>query len=96
MEGSFFLGFSQEGKQVYSVQAGKASALREGAPVITHNSSLTSEFTLDSRSVVPVTQLPASTILSTKFIKRITVNDGDDALKGTFEDGHIFKYRTFL
>ena len=31
------MGFSQEGKQVYSVQAGKASALLEGAPVITHN-----------------------------------------------------------
>ena len=37
MEGSFFLGFSQEGKQVYSVQAGKVSALLKGAPVITHN-----------------------------------------------------------
>ena len=37
MKGRFFLEFSQEGKQVYSVQAGKASALLEGAPVIAHN-----------------------------------------------------------
>jgi hypothetical protein len=44
---AFFLAFTPEGRQVFSVQEGNCSALMAGSPVTTHHSNLESNFTKD-------------------------------------------------
>ena len=78
----FFLTFSPDGEEEFYVQGGRCSALKDGAQVVTHHSSIDSKFTSDTNCLVPVSQLPARTILSGPKIKKITVPDGDDALRG--------------
>ena len=80
---AFFLSFTAEGRQVFSVQQGKCSALMAGVPVITHNAALVSSFTKDPAVVVSVEQLPPTSIISKFAMKKMMVPDGDDALRGT-------------
>ena len=83
---AFFLAFTPEGRQVFSVQEGKASALLAGSPVITHNASLGSNFTKDPAVIVSVDQLPPTSIISRNAMQKMVVPDGDDALRGKETD----------
>ena len=79
---AFFLAFTPEGRQVFSNQEGKCSALLAGSPVITHNASLGSNFTKDPAVVVSVDQLSPMSIISKSALQKMTVPDGDDAVRG--------------
>jgi hypothetical protein len=79
---TFFLAFTPEGRQVFSVQEGKCSALLAGSPVITHNAMLGSSFTKDPAVVVSVEQLPPVSIISKIAMQKMIVLDGDDAVRG--------------
>ena len=79
---AFFLAFTPEGRQVFSVQEGKCLALMAGSPVTTHHSNLESNFTKDPAVVVSVDQLSPTSIISKSAIQRMIVPDGDDAVRG--------------
>ena len=79
---AFFLSFTPEGRQCFAVEGGRVSNLMEGVEVITHQYSLASNYTTDVTKIVPVTQLPVTTILSDPAIQKMIVLEGDDALKG--------------
>ena len=69
---SFFLSFTEEGNQVFSLENGRCSGLLSGAQVHTHHAALVSKYTNDPAVCIRVTRLPELTVLSAPAISRMT------------------------
>ena len=78
---SFFLSLTTDGKQRFYVKDGVCSGLLKNAPVITHHSNLSSDFTSNPMEVVQVNRLPASTMLSEPAVEKTIFPDGDEAIR---------------
>ena len=78
---NFFLSLTLEGKQTFLTQEGEASGLVKNAPIYTHHSNLSSEFTIDPGEVVTVNRLPVSSMLSDPAIAKLIFTEGDEAIR---------------
>ena len=76
---SFFLSYSQEGKQVFSREDGVCSDLLKDARVFTHHSAVFSKYTMEPTQVVEVSRLLSETILSDPALSRLMLKEGDNA-----------------
>ena len=78
---SFFLSFTEEGNQVFSLENGRCSGLLSGAQVHTHHAALVSKYTNDPAVCIRVTRLPVETVLSAPAISRMTYGQGDNLIR---------------
>ena len=78
---SCFLSFTEEGRQVFSVEKGICSGLLKGAQVHTHHAALRSKYTVDPTVCVKVSKLPVETVLSAPAISKITYGQGDNLIR---------------